>query len=416
MKKRNIIIGIDGIPYKLINDLTSKRVMPNFFELKKQFCLKLMKSSIPHISSVSWSSIITGKNPGEHGIFGFTDIIQGTYSISFPNFNALRTKPFWHQRSNETHIILNVPATYPAQPLNGIHVAGFVALDLEKAVYPNSIIPELKSMNYEIDVDSSLAHQQSKEMFFNELFRILEIRKKVIFNFWDKMNWDNFIAVITGTDRLGHFLWHAYENKKDPNHHGFLEYFKKIDEIIGEVMKRLKEEDTLIILSDHGMEQILKNVNLNTYLEREGLLKLSDKFKRYNRVEKGSKAFVLDPGRIYLNKKGKFPKGSISAEKERETIEEIKNILLDLKFDNKKVIKKVYEKNEIYHGKMVNFAPDLIAIENEGFNLKASIGKENIFEDETIFSGKHDENCFIFANKDIDIKSPRVEDVLDIIW
>ena len=170
MKGRNIILGIDGIPFELMDDLSKKDVMPNFNDLKKKFHFSRLKSSIPHISSVSWSSIITGKNPGEHGIYGFTDIIKNTYSLSFPNFNALKCKPFWQIDERSKHIIINVPATYPAKKLNGIHIAGFVALNLEEAVYPKTTISKLKEMNYIIDVDSSLAHQQSKDAFFDELF------------------------------------------------------------------------------------------------------------------------------------------------------------------------------------------------------------------------------------------------------
>ncbi|MFW9973311.1 MAG: alkaline phosphatase family protein, partial [Candidatus Odinarchaeota archaeon] len=70
MRTRHVILGIDGVPFDLMNKLSNSGVMPNFNQLKKEFYFNKMKSSIPHISSVSWSSIITGKNPGEHGIFG----------------------------------------------------------------------------------------------------------------------------------------------------------------------------------------------------------------------------------------------------------------------------------------------------------------------------------------------------------
>ncbi|MHA2185478.1 MAG: alkaline phosphatase family protein, partial [Promethearchaeota archaeon] len=152
MPKKNFILGIDGIPYELMNNLANKGVMPNFHDLRKKFTFTQLKSSIPHISSVSWSSIITGDNPGEHGIYGFTEIIEGTYSLRYPNFNALRSKPFWLNNLEKKQIILNVPSTYPARELNGIHVAGFVALNLKKAVYPNDILPILTNLDYQIDV------------------------------------------------------------------------------------------------------------------------------------------------------------------------------------------------------------------------------------------------------------------------
>jgi len=414
MKRRNIILGIDGVPYELMDKLSDKNIMPNFKDLKSEYDFRQMKSSIPHISSVSWSSIITGENPGEHGIFGFTDIIPNTYSLCFPNFNALKSKPFWHQKPDKKHVIINVPSTYPAKQLNGIHIAGFVALDLEKAVYPHKIMTKLNNIGYEIDVDTKLAHQQSKAVFIDELFRVLELRKKAFDLFWDDIKWDIFMPVITGSDRIGHFLWGIYEDEKNQYHSRFLDYFREIDRNIGEFTSKLKDDDTLIILSDHGMEKIEQNVNLNTYLEDNGYLFLSDKLKRYNRIKEGSKAFALEPGRLYINKKGKYPNGTVLKSDEKDVIDELKTLFYDLRFNNQKVIKKVYEKEEIYSGKMIENAPDLVLIENKGFNLKASIGKSEIFEKEETFSGKHNENSFILINKDIEIERPTVEDVLNL--
>ena len=85
--KRTVIIGIDGVSFGLLKELSDKGIMSNFKELRRNGIFSKMESSIPEISSVSWSSIITGKNPGEHNIYGFTDLINGTYSLSFPNFH-----------------------------------------------------------------------------------------------------------------------------------------------------------------------------------------------------------------------------------------------------------------------------------------------------------------------------------------
>jgi len=166
---KTVIIGLDGVPYHLIDNLSDKGVMPNFKNLKDKGIFKEMESAIPEISSVSWSSIITGVNPGEHGIFGFMDMIPGTYTMSFPNFNSIKASAFW-QTMDGTHAIINVPSTYPAKPMNGFHVAGFVALDLENAVYPQKYIPMLEDLDYRIDVDSEKGHS-SKELFFKDLHR-----------------------------------------------------------------------------------------------------------------------------------------------------------------------------------------------------------------------------------------------------
>ena len=94
-KRKTVIIGLDGVPYELLLDFSEKGVMPNIKSLLSNGVLKKMASTIPEISSVAWSSIITGKNPAEHGIFGFTEFPPNTYRLSFPNFSQLKVSPFW---------------------------------------------------------------------------------------------------------------------------------------------------------------------------------------------------------------------------------------------------------------------------------------------------------------------------------
>jgi len=414
MNQRTVLIGIDGVPFELMDDLSNRGIMPNFNKLKKEGTFLRMRSSIPHISSVSWSSIITGKNPGEHGIFGFMDIIPGTYTLSFSNFETLKEKPFW-MKNKKKNIIINVPMTYPSKETEDtIHIAGFVALDLEGSVTPKSELQKLKEFDYRVDVDSTLAHE-SKFAFLRDLFETLEARKKTYKYYWNK-DWDVFMFVITGSDRLEHFLWDSYENEDDNYNKDFLKFFKEVDEIIGEIDSKLNQDDKLMIISDHGMERIKTNVNLNVFLQEKGFLDLKDEGVRFNRITEKTKAFVLDPGRIYIHSEGKYPKGSVKPEEKKKIIKELIDVFQNLEWNREKVIKKVYKRDEIYKGKCIENAPDLVVVENPGFRLKGKIDATKLFDDE-IFTGKHTaENSVLFVkNISIDIPNPTVEDVLKII-
>ena len=216
-KKRTVIIGLDGVPYRLIENFCQTGIMAETQKLIDKGIFMKMESSIPEISSVAWSSIITGKNPGEHGIFGYTDIPLGTYRLSFPNFVNLKAEPFWQKDKTNRSIILNVPSTFPVKPINGIHISGFVSLDLERSVYPKSLIPRLNEFNYQIDVDSSKAHK-SIDLFLTDLDKTLKARIATYRHLWENEDWDTFMLVFTGTDRLSHFLWDAYEDENHPHH------------------------------------------------------------------------------------------------------------------------------------------------------------------------------------------------------
>lgn len=417
-KKKTVIIGIDGVPYGLIENLSDQGVMPNFKALRKEGVLKKMRSAIPDISSVAWSSIITGKNPAEHGIFGFTDIIPHTYSLSFPDFNSLRELPFWQKDKNKKYIILNVPSTYPIKELNGVHISGFISLDFDKAVYPQSYINKLQEMKYQIDVDSSIAHK-STSLFLEKLSQTNEARIKAYQYFWEKEDWDTFMLVFTGSDRLEHFLWDAYEDESHKYHQDFLNYFKRVDEVIGEIANRIGQEDCLLILSDHGMERIKTNFNINYFLKEAGFLDLDESLRGYNQITAKTKAFALDPGRIYLNKETKYPQGSVKQNEEKKIIQELIQAFGEIEKDEEKIIKKVYRKEEIYHGKEIDKAPDLVLIENPGYRLRGSIEKSSLFEQD-IFTGQHTlDDAFLFVKskncEEVIPDSPRVEDIEPIL-
>lgn len=419
IKKRVVIIGLDGMPYRLIENLSNKGIMPETKKLVEKCVLKHMESSIPEISSVAWSSIITGKNPGEHGIFGYTDIPTGTYRLSFPNFNNLKATPFWQKNSKEKSIIINVPSTFPVKPLNGVHISGFVSLDLERSVYPNSLIPKLNTLNYQIDVDSSKAHI-SIDMFLKDLEKTLKARIAAYRYLWKEEDWDTFMLVFTGTDRLSHFLWDAYEDENHKYHQAFLEHFHQIDEVIGEIAEKLPEDDLLILLSDHGFELLEKDVNINFILRENGFFNLKPDSKRnLADIDSGTRAFALEPSRIYINLENKYPRGAVKESEYGSLIEELISIFNELELDGRKVIKKIFRKEEIYKGPYTDQAPDIVLIPNKGFNLKASVKPKEPFE-KSIFTGKHTQHdAFLLINnyieKNIIPDKLSVSDVCSII-
>jgi predicted AlkP superfamily phosphohydrolase/phosphomutase len=402
-----------------MENLSDRNIMPNFKKLREEGTFIKMRSSLPEVSSVAWSSIITGKNPGEHGVYGFTDLIKRSYTLSFHNFKKLKSRAFWQMDGSKKYVIINVPSTYPAQRINGFLVSGFVSPDLEKAVYPSSYVEKLRNLGYNIDVDSEKVHK-SKMLFFKELFETLEARIKTCMYLLKQINWDILMFVITGTDRLEHFLWDAYQDKAHEWHHKFIEFFEKVDDVIGTIASKIGEETPLIILSDHGMEAIETNVNINTYLANGGYLTLEhNPRKAYGNIKRETKAFALDPSRIYLNKKGKYPRGSVTEREEPKLIEELIEFFSQLRKNGEKVLRKIYRKNEIYHGKELDDAPDLVLLPNPGFNLKASLFKKELFEKDHL-TGKHtQENAFLYVKncETTHIPShPSVEDVLPIFW
>jgi len=398
---KTVIIGLDGVPFGMLKDFAEAGVMANTAELISRGIFKKMYSSIPEISSVAWSSMITGQNPGQHSIFGFTDLFPDSYKMRFPNFADLKSPPFWSLAKDKS-VIINVPSTYPVKDMNGVHISGFVSIDFEKSVHPKSLIPKLNDLDYRLDVDSQKAHTDL-DLFLKDLNETLTARIKAAEYLWDYIDWQTFMLTFTGTDRLMHFLWDAYEDKEHKYCDAFLEHFRRIDQAIGKIYSKLTEKDVLIMLSDHGFEKLEKDVYVNHLLASEGFLTFRPNTEpKLVNIDSATKAFVLDPARIYINQKGKYPAGSVEANDKDACVGELESLFRSLQIDGKKVIKHIYRKQDIYAGPYLENAPDLVLIAEKGFNLKGSMTAEEL-TGKGPFTGKHTyEDAFLLLNdKDI---------------
>jgi predicted AlkP superfamily phosphohydrolase/phosphomutase len=375
-----------------------------------------MASSIPEVSSVAWSSVITGQNPGQHGIYGFIDTAPGTYRRVFPNFSNLKAAPFWENAPDRRAVILNVPMTFPARALNGVLISGFVALDLERATYPPSLVPTLRELDYRVDVDAQKAHQ-SLDFFLRDLDRTLDARIDVYRHLWQTIDWDTFMLVFTGTDRLAHFLWDAYEDPTHEHYQAFRDHFRKIDGVIGEVVEQLDDQDILLMLSDHGFERLHQNVYLNHALREAGLLQFeAGAAPSLKAIDAGARAFALEPSRIYLNDDQRFPLGTVKASDREPLLADITELFASLTYEGEPVIQRVCRREELYHGPYADLAPDLVLLGEPGYNLRASWRASETFGTD-IFAGKHSQaDAFLLAwGEGAEGAVPEAPDVADIV-
>ncbi len=415
-----VVLGLDGAPYTMIKQLAEDGVMPNMRSIINKGNFYQMNTSIPEISSVAWTTFMTGKNPGEHAIFGFTDLAHQSYRLRFPNFADLKSPPLWEEieKENKRTVVINLPSTYPAKPIKGILISGFVALWIEKASYPERIVPFLKSIGYRIDVDT-LKAQEDKNFLLKDLRETLNIREKAIAHFWDEENWDLFIAVVTGTDRLQHFLMDAYSDRTHQHHQSFLDYYNQVDcRVVKRINERIDRYTHLIVMSDHGFTPIEKEVYLNRWLLEEGYVKFKSKNpETIEDIDEGTRIFVLDPGRFYVNMKDRYPSGTIvSADEYNELLDEIISKLELLEYKGKKVIDRVFRREELYSGPYAGQGPDLVARSNYGFDLKGNVKSKKVFGNSFLVGMHTQDDAFVIVPEGTKFNAkPHISQIKDII-
>ncbi len=338
--------------------------------------------------------------------------------LGFTSSKTFKAKPFWQSDAGQRHLVLNVPQSYPALPMSGTLASGFVALDLEKAIYPSDELSVFESMNYRVDADMSLI-EESKAAFVEDLHKVLKNRHTALKHFRNRESWDTTMFVITGTDRINHYLWDDYEDTDSPLHQTFLDFYAAVDAVIEEVCEHLEEETKLLVVSDHGFARQKISVNVNSILFDEGYLKL-DNYDRpsYVNMTNETRAFAMDPGRIYIHSEGKYPKGCVSQEDKNKLIDDLRGLFLSYKIDGANIVDNVYEGTEIYEGPYAHRAPDLILMAAENIGLSGRMNPNEKIES-TLINGKHTyEQATFFLRSDSSEHVPkevRVEDCLSLV-
>ncbi|GAF73177.1 unnamed protein product, partial [marine sediment metagenome] len=239
------------------------------------------------------------------------------------------------------------------------------------------------------------------------------------FNLFWKEDWDYFEFVITGTDRLHHFQWDAYEDESHVHHQNFLDYYSQIDRVIDEIVtsfRKLTDNDKgLYLLSDHGFAKIEQEVYLNAWLEGQGYLKFKNPSpESLAEISPSSRAFVMEPNRIYLNLKEKFPEGCVEPSEKKALKEEISKKLERLEYKGKKVVRCVFDAEEIYSGPYLAEGPDLIVLSERGFDMKGSVKKKEIFGRSKL-QGMHTWDDAFFLSKKEQGQDLSISDLAKII-
>jgi predicted AlkP superfamily phosphohydrolase/phosphomutase len=292
----------------------------------------------------------------------------------------MRTPGIWEilSAAGKRVFAMNVPVTYPSRQVNGIVVGCFLSPSVEKAAPNADVAQALKRLNYCVDADPVMA-RQNKDSFLPHLDEVFERRIEAMRYFWRQERWDFFMAHIMETDRLHHFFWEEMEQNHAKYGPAFLEFYKRVDQLLGEVRSWLDQDTTLIVLSDHGFCSISQEVYVNTWLHDAGYLDYVNAQPRgLQDMAASSAAYSLDPGRIFLNVRGREPGGRIAPgaeyERLRREIAEAALTMVD-PATCEPMVERVYTREELYHGPYAEAAPDLVLAMRNGFDPKGAFGK-----------------------------------------
>lgn len=449
----SFVLGLDGIPWNLIDRWIAAGDLPNFERLTQLGAYGPLESTIPPTTAVAWPSIATGVRADKHGIYGFRRLTPD-YRREVNTSAAIEHPTLWDVSSPA--VVVNVPMTYPATPIDGTMITGMMTPNRSNGfTHPPEVAEEIETTVPDYEIGLAWHEYQDRETdFVDELTAMVDARRRLMDHLLETREWSLFFFVYTAPDRLQHLIWDESVIRS---------HYTQLDQIVGDVLDRIADTDTnLFIVSDHGFGPVHDHVHINTILESEGYLKrkgtagsrgifesagitktairsmlqrtgveqtllrtlpdslVEDVARRipgdhtvYDVDFTETLAFGFSTRNLYVNDSGRFVDGPVSPTDRPTVKHELKTILEDLKHPNSNAqLFRVFDGSELFPTDPL--APDLVLEASTGSEIHTALASE-IVEPTTTRSGGHRSTGIFFATGP-NIEPGRVSDatVFDI--
>lgn len=408
-----LILGIDGATFDVIKPLVAAGELPHLGRLMEEGVWGPLRSTIHPLTPQAWATFMTGTNPGKHGIFDFGYRAPGAYRLDLSS-SATRQRPgFWKtlNQAGVTFGALNIPLSYPPEPVDGFMITGMHTPTLDKGSYPDKLYQDLLKAVPDYRIDVMCHWYEGTEPFVDDVYRMIDQRLKAAKYLYGRFRPQVFCPVFVGVDRIEHALWGQFQNGEGDLARQVPRIYRKIDEVVGELLEMVGEETNVIVISDHGFGDLKKDVYLNHFLAEAGYLHFDPAKVRsyspplppenddprhswYQKLLTGDDPLPDDDekivtgrmprryrsfdtvdwsktvayahglfGNIYLNVHGREPEGIVPQGREYENIRrQIADDLLKLNDpdDGLVLVDRLYRAEELYWGEAVSMAPDLL--------------------------------------------------------
>lgn len=416
-----ILIGLDGATFDVVRPLCERGRLPTFSRLIQNGASGDLQSTIPPITPPAFASLLTGCNPGKHGVFDFYTRQVGNYNPQPANGSTICNEALQENLSRHGRAVgmVNVPMTYPPRPVNGFMVTGMMTPPGAPYTYPQELQATLDEMEYRIELDSWYRRGHEQETMAG-ILAVLRVQTKAVLRLMKERPTDLLAVVFRATDLAQHYFWrfmdreHPGYSQEEGRRHGDLiaRCYEACDSALSEIMDAAGPGSTVFVVSDHGFGRETKMVRLSNWLHRLGFLHFNDSplgrlkklsfdlgltadnvintldrlslEKLFTRVSRETKSRMFSSfflsyadvdwartrayargriGQIFLNVRGRQPLGIVEPGDEYHILRsEIAQRLHEMKDPDSGecMVDRVYVKEEIYTGRHAEEAPDIL--------------------------------------------------------
>jgi predicted AlkP superfamily phosphohydrolase/phosphomutase len=402
---RVLLIGLDGATFDVLDPLMRAGVMPCLKRVIDRGVRAVLRSTVPALTPPAWTSLVTGRSPGAHGIF---DFFRKT-AASSPHLGLLTSRDvacrsLWSMASDAglRSTILNFPLTFPPPQIDG-HVVpgGFIPWrHLRLGCHPAGLfdrlraLPRFNARELALDMAEEAKAIEGCAQSEYESWIDMHIRRERqwvdIAQYLAATEPAAFTAVLfDGVDKIQHLCWRFV----DPHTAGVVtsdwerrvsakcrEYFSELDRRIEDLLATFGEETSVVIASDHGFGPQVRTFFVNSWLRHKGHLAwqkgespasvgptelgLNQLARHVNQIDwTRTRAFAPLPSGngIHIVRADESHPDGIPADRYQEFRTRLASDLLRVgdPESGEPVVSRVWTREEIFSGPNMTLAPDL---------------------------------------------------------
>ena len=411
-----VVVGLDGATLDLIAPWAADGTLPHLAALCARGAWGRLRSTMPPATFPAWTSLVTGVNPGRHGVLDFTERVPGTYRVRFVNGSRRRAAALWsrYTAAGLRTAVLTVPGTYPPERVNGVMVSGWdspLTTGVDGSfVFPRAFYDEIRREVGRVpfaDFQEMDTGPGWHERALASLLDGIERRTQLVRHCLRRERWDLLMLVFGESDTVAHHFW-RFHDPRSPRHaaspfaDAIRRVYRALDEALGAIVAEMPAEATLAVVSDHGSggaSDVVVHVNrrlhecgllgftpsaprwsgtlrraalglvplrwqapmLRTLPAVSGALESSVRFGGIDWSATAAYSDELDYApSVWLNLAGREPGGTVAPHEYETVRDRVADALRSWRHsDGRPVVEHVWRREEVLHGEATERSPDL---------------------------------------------------------